>query len=385
MKTTRKFAMAAALAALALTVSACTTGDNGGTPAGPTETSAAAVSPEAQAALDSAYQGYGLTLEDLEPATPKPGLKFYAMSCGEAVATCAAPAAAMVQAAEAAGWEGNIVDGKLSPEGFATAIRQAVAGGADVLVPVGISCSAAAAAFAEAKAAGVTIVGGGGVDDCNPQGWDAMRLWLPDPPMPTGPFGAMGMLQADYAFGKTGGDVKAVIVNMTSNPWGQLITDAFSAQLGALGSGEVLEQVDVSDPEAADGTLNQKVTSALLANPDANALIVPTDAYLVNGLAAAIVQAGIADKLVVVGNFGSEAALDMIRSGQPGITATVGSAQIWEAWGSIDTAIRVLDGKDPAFIGQQIMAVDKDHNMPDSGPFDGTIDWQDAFLTAWGK
>ena len=384
MKITRKFAIAAGIAALALTVSACTTGDDGGgattAPTEPTEISA-----EAQAALDQAYEGFGLTLDDLEPATPEPGLNFYVMSCGESVATCAAPAAAMVEAAEAAGWNGNIVDGKLSPEGFATAIRQAVAGGADVLVPVGISCSSAAAAFAEAKAAGVTIVGGGGVDDCDPQGWDAMRLWLSDPPMPTGPFGAMGMLQADYAFGKTDGDVKAVIVNMTSNPWGQLITDAFSAQLGALGGGEVLEQVDVSDPEAADGTLNQKVTSALLANPDANALIVPTDAYLVNGLAAAISQAGLADKLVVVGNFGSEAALDMIRSGQPGITATVGSAQIWEAWGSIDTAIRVLDGKAPAFIGQQIMAVDKDHNMPDSGPFDGTVDWQDAFLTAWGK
>src|SRR5690606_42028638 len=126
---------------------------------------------EAQAPLDVAYEGIGSTLDDLEPAEPEAGLTFYVMSCGEVAATCAAPAAAMVEAAEAAGWDGNLVDGKLSPEGFATALRQAVAGGADVLVPVGISCSAAAAAFAEAKAAGVTIVGGGGVDDCDPKGW----------------------------------------------------------------------------------------------------------------------------------------------------------------------------------------------------------------------
>ncbi|MFV0320685.1 MAG: sugar ABC transporter substrate-binding protein [Microbacterium sp.] len=383
MKITRKLAIAAGIAALALTVSACTTGDDVGGTTEPTEP--AEISAEAQTALDEAYEGFGLTLDNLESTEPEAGLNFYVMSCGESNATCAAPAAAMMEAAEAAGWNANLVDGKLSPEGFATAIRQAVAGGADVLVPVGISCSAASAAFAEAQAAGVTIVGGGGQDDCDPAGWDAERLWLPDPPLPTGTFGAFGILQADYVFGKTNGDPKAVVINMTSNPWGQLITDAFAGQLETLGGGEVLEVVDVSDPENADGSYIQKVTSTLLANPDANALIVPTDAYLVSGLAAAIDQAGLADKLTVIGNFGSEAAIDMIRAGQPGITATVGSAQIWEAWGSIDTAIRVRNGQEPVYIGQQTMVVDKDHNLPDSGPFDGTVDWQSRFLTAWGK
>jgi len=383
-KTTRKFAMAAAIAALALTVSACSTGDNGGgTPTtAPTETSA--LSAEAQAALDVAYEGIGSTLDDLEPAEPEAGLTFYVMSCGEVAATCAAPAAAMVEAAEAAGWDGNLVDGKLSPEGFATAIRQAVAGGADVLVPVGISCSAAAAAFAEAKAAGVTIVGGGGVDDCDPKGWDAERLWLENPPVPTA-FQAIGKLQADYTFGKNDGDVKAVVVNMTSNPWGGLVTSAYEAELEALGGGEILEVVDVSDPETADGSFIQKVTSALLANPEVNSLVMPTDAFLVNGLAAAIAQAGLAEQIVSVGGFGSAAAIDMIREGQPGITATVGQAMIWESWGSIDTAIRVLNGQDPVYIGQSVQVVDKDHNMPEAGPYDGSIDWKSKFLAAWGK
>ena len=71
--------------------------------------------------------------------------------------------------------------------------------------------------------------------------------------------------------------------------------------------------------EGADGTKDQKIVSALLANPEANSLVMPTDGYLVGGLAAAIDQAGLADKLVVVGGFGSEAAIDMIRNGQPGV------------------------------------------------------------------
>lgn len=382
MRITRKLAIAATAAAIVLTASACSSG--GG--ATPTDSpSDSALSAEAQAALDASYEGFGSDLSGLEAVSPEEGLDFYVMSCGEAIPTCAAPSAFMVQAAEAAGWNGTIVDGKLNPEGFATAIRQATAAGADVLVPVGISCSSAAAAFQEAAAAGVTIVGGGGLDDCDPKAWSAERLWLPDPPSPTGIFGAFGILQADYVFGKTNGDPKAVVLNLTSNPWGQLITDSFAAELDELGGGEVLQVVDMTDTETADGSFIQKVTSALLANPDANALIVPTDGLLVNGLAAAINQAGLADKLVVVGNFGSEAAIDMIRAGQPGITATIGAAQEWEAWGSVDTAIRVLAGQDPAYIGQSMQAVDADHNMPESGPYNGDIDWRAKFLASWGK
>lgn len=375
-----KLAIASAIAVLALTMTACSSGDD---PA-PGGSSDSALSAEAQAALDVAYEGIGSTLDGLEPVTPEPGLNFYVMSCGESVPTCAAPAAAMVDAAETAGWTGTVVDGKLSPEGFATAIRQAVAGGADVLVPIGISCSVAAAAFAEAKAAGVTIVGGGGVDDCEPAGWDAERLWLEDAPVPTA-FQAIGKLQADYTFGKSNGDVKAVVINSTSNPWGQLVTDAYTAELEALGGGEILDVIDLSDTETADGSFLQKITSVLLANPDVNSLVMPTDGYLVNGLAGAINQAGLADKITVVGGFGSEAAIDMIRDGVPGITATVGQAQIWESWGSIDTAIRVRAGEDPVYIGQSLQVVDADHNMPESGPYDGSIDWKSKFLEAWGK
>jgi len=372
--------MAAALVTIALGVSACSSDDGGA--AAPSSSSA--LSSAAQKALDTAYTGVGSNLDDLTPAAPKSDINLYVMSCGESNATCAAPAAAMADAAKAAGWKATIVDGKLSPEGFATAIRQAVAGGADVLVPVGISCSAAAAAFKEAKDAGVVIVGGGGVDDCDPKEWNTERLWLENPPVPT-PFQAIGKLQADYTWGKNNGDVKAVVVNMTSNPWGGLVTSAYTDEIKALGSGEVAATVDISDPEQADGSFVQKIVSVLMAHPDANALVMPTDAYLVNGLAAGIAQAGLADKLTVVGGFGSEAALDMIRQGQPGITATIGQAQIWEAWGSVDTAIRVLDGKDPQYIGQSLQAVDADHNMPKSGPYDGSIDWKSKFLTAWGK
>lgn len=373
---------AASLSAMLLAALVLTSCSSGAEAPETDESGSSSISASAQEALDRAYAGVGSDLSDLEATEVEEGLTFYVMSCGEQNPTCAGPAAYMMEAAEAAGWDANLVDGKLNPEGFATAIRQAIAGGADVLVPVGIGCGAAAAAFQEAADAGVTIIGGGGVDDCDPKVWASERLWLPDmPPF----FYTFGGLMADYAYGKNDGEVKAVVINSTTNVWGPWITEAFETQLDALGGGEVLEVVDVSDPETADNTYLQKVTSALLANPDANTLIVPTDGYLVTGLATAIEQSGFADQLTVIGAFGSDGAIDMIRNGQPGITATVALGSAWEAWGSIDTAIRILNGQDAAYIGQSIQVVDADNNLPASGGYDGSIDFRSKFLEAWGR
>lgn len=366
-----------ALAALVLT--GCSGGADDGASG---EGQSGEVSAAAQEALDRAYEGIGSDLSDLEPVTVPEDLKLYVMSCGEQNPTCAKPAAAVMEGAEAAGWEAHLVDGKLNPEGFATAIRQAVAGGADVLVPIGIGCGAAAAAFQEAKDAGITIVGGGGVDDCDPKIWDSERLWLED----TGPFfGYFGQFMADYAYGKNDGEVKAVVINSTTNVWGPWITEGFEKQLDELGGGEILEVIDVSDQETADNSYIQKVTSALLANPDANTLIVPTDGYLSTGLASGLAQAGFGENLVVIGAFGGDGAVEMIREGQPGITATVAMATDWEGWGSVDTAIRVLDGKEPAFIGQSVQVIDAENNLPESGGYQGSIDFREAFLKSWGK
>jgi len=384
-------APAAAFALAALLLAGCSNGaaptsepTSGETTAPTTEPTSDALSPEAQEALDIAYAGVGSTLDDLEPAPAPEGLVFYAMSCGEMVATCASPAKYMVEAAEAAGWTGQVVDGKLNPEGFATAIRQAIAGGADVIVPVGISCGAAAQAFAEAKAAGITVVSGGGIDDCDPPAWASFtRLWLPDPPGGDF-FHAFGYLAANYAFGKTDGDVKAITVTTTTNVWQPWLTEGFVNELDALGGGEVVEDIQISDQEVADGSFIQKVTTALLNHPEANVIYVSTDSYYENGLAAAIDQAGRGD-IIAIGNFGGDGAIDMIRNGQPGITATVATAAAWEAWGSIDTAIRLLNGQEPIFVGQSMQVIDADHNLPASGGYQGSTDFRAKFLESWGR
>ncbi len=365
-----------AIVAAAATLAACSSGSDAST------SSSAPLSDAAQKALDAAYAGVGSDLADLAPVKAQGTKNLYVVSCGEQVPNCADVSAAVKTAGEKVGWTATIADGKLNPEGFATAIRQAIAGGADIIVPIGIGCGVAQAAFQEAVTAGITVVGGGGVDDCDPKLWASERLWLPDYTNQQ-QWEEFGKLQADYAYGKTNGDVKAVALNFTSQVWGPWITDGFKTRIEELG-GQVLTTVDVSDPENADGSYVQKVTTALLANPDANVLVGPVDGWFTNGLSAAIVSAGLDDKLLVIGRGGDAPALDLIRQGNAGLDATIGFATLWGAWGSVDTALRVLAGEEPVYIGESIQAVDKDHNMPSSGQYEGTVDYKSKFEAAWG-
>lgn len=379
MKSTKLAASAALLAAAALALSACSTDAPAAQETGAPQT----LSAEVQAALDSAYKGVGGDLA-LDPVTPKDDVNLYVVSCGEQVPGCSTPAAGVVEAAKAIGWKTTIADGKLNPEGFSTAIRQSIAGGADVIVPIGIGCGAAQAAFKEAADAGIKIIGGGGVDDCVPKNWASERLWIKGE-TPKTQWSGFGKLQAQYAAGKTGGDVKAVVLNFTGQSWGPWVTEGFTEELNSLDGGEILDTVDVSDPEQADGSYLQKVSTALLNNPEANTLIVPIDGWLATGLAQSIVQSGKDSALLVVGRGGDEPVLDMIRKGNSGVDATIGFATRWGSWGSIDTAARILDGKEPAWIGDSMQAVDASHNLPASGDYMGSLDFKSVFLTAWGK
>jgi len=364
------------LVSAALVLTGCTTGTDT-----PSDSTDSALSPEAQAALDTAFAGIGGDLV-LEPAAAPEGINLFVVSCGEQVPGCSFPAATVAEAGEAAGWTATIADGKLNPEGFAAAIRQGIAGGADVIIPIGIGCGVAAAAFQEAVDAGIIVIGGGGVDDCDPKLWASERLWLEDY-TPVQQWNSYGKLQADYAFGSKDGDVEAVVLNFTGQVWGQWITDGFTSELDALGSGEILETIDVSDQEVGDGSFVQKVTTALLNHPDVNTLVVPIDGMLSNGLAQAILQTGV--DLLVIGRGGEAPVVDMIRQGGSGVTADVGYASEWGSWGSVDTAIRILNGQEPVYIGEPIQVLDADNNLPDAGGYAGGTDFKSIFLEAWGR
>ncbi|WP_334122859.1 sugar ABC transporter substrate-binding protein [Glutamicibacter sp.] len=377
MKPTPLAKVAALIAASALALTGCS---SDGDAASPSQDST--LSPGASTALEQSFTGVSGDLK-LDPVNVDKDVNLFVVSCGQQVPGCSTPTASVVEAGKAIGWNTTVTDGKLNPEGFATAIRQAIASQADVIIPIGIGCGVAQAAFQEAKDAGIKIVGGGGVDDCTPKLWDSERLWI-DGETPESQWRIFGELQADYLAGKTNQQVKAVALNFTGQSWGPWITEGFSDKLAELNAGSVVTTVDISDPEQADGSYLQKVSTALLNHPEANALIVPVDAWLATGLAQTIVQSG-RDDLLVIGRGGDAPVLDMIRDKNSGVDASVGFALRWGSWGSVDTAARILDGQPAAWIGESIQVVDAEHNLPDSGNYDGSLDFEKIFLKAWGK
>ena len=124
---------------LVLAAAAC-----GGNSTGETEADAGATAPqpaqnvdaELQALLDG--QSYGAP--PTSGPEPQAGKKIWVLSCLEAVETCSVPAHAIVEAAEALGWDVTLYDTHSEPARIAESFRQAIAEGADGVAFMGLDC-----------------------------------------------------------------------------------------------------------------------------------------------------------------------------------------------------------------------------------------------------
>jgi len=378
----KRVAAAALAATLTAMLGACggSSGDSGGTAAAGAPESAAAAE-----ALATAYAGV-LGTPPTVPTTPKAGVNLWVVSCGQQIPSCATPVAGVEEAAKLVGWTVKTCDGQLNPTGWGTCIRQATSAKADVIVPIGIDCISVKAPFAEAKAAGVKIVGGGGAD-CDAAGEQKLmaseRLQLADTSIKDY-WKLNGKLQADWLIGKTGGAAKVLLVNFTDPIWGPWITEGFKAELTTCPGCEIIATLDVANNDFVSNTAATKFSTALLQVPTADAISIPVGGWMSAGLSQAIVSSGRLAKLSVVTGFGDASNMDLIRENK-GQGAVLGYATQWGAYGSVDTAIRVMNGEQPVVEGDGFQIVDAEHNLPAAGAdYAGSVDYKAAYRKLWG-
>lgn len=142
--------------------------------------------------------------------------------------------------------------------------------------------------------------------------------------------------------------------------------------------------VELTFEDVGMGTVAEKVSSALLQHPDANAVHVPIDSLVVLGAGTAITESGRSEELAVMGGEGFAANVDLIRSGGPQ-DAAVAFQQEWIGWATVDTLNRVFAGEteipDQGF-GWQL--VDEDHNLPPEGGYRSPVDFKRAYRAIWG-
>lgn len=313
----------------------------------------------------------------------------WVMSCGQSQATCSTPAQGVAEAAEAIGWESNICDGQLNPNGWSACIRQGVAADADVIFVIGQDCSSFQGPLQEAKDADILTIGVG-ANDCDIDGGEPVyggttvqfegmtsEEWWTN----------LGKLQADWLIEQTEGEVKLLDVQFEDTRFGPWMNAGLHAGLENCEACEVVSSVQLSNQDAGSGQLSPKFSSALVQAPEANAIAIPIDGWFLAGLSQAIQSSGRSDSLSVIGAFGQAANLELIAAGQ-GQDATAAFSMEWDGWSGVDAALRLMDGQEILPAGMGIQVIDAENNMPDEGEtfaYNPKVDFKKAYLEAWGR
>jgi ribose transport system substrate-binding protein len=374
-----RFSFVPPLAVLALLVSACG-GTSAESDAGNGSTDIAAFENKLEALAEGTS-----TAPPTDSPAPAVGKKLVVVSLAQNLPAAATASEAAVEAADAIGWSGTILDGKGDSNSQLSAVRQAIAVQADAILLVYIDCATVQAGLSEAKEAGIKIAGLES-SDCSdskegaPSLFDYVSTYQGKLRFPEFVKQAAYYTQV-WNVVQSAGKAKTLILHETS-----VVTDkyVYEGDMQAYDEcGSCSEPVVVEHTFADLGpALQQKVQQALLQNPGVNGVAVSSDGILTSGVLAAIKTSG--EDFPVMGMECAEPNLDLIRTGQ-GQDACVGFSIPWEAWSAVDGLNRVFAGEDPYSVdqGNGLTLVDADHNLTESGPFEPPVDFRAAYEEAW--
>jgi ribose transport system substrate-binding protein len=294
------------------------------------------------------------------------------------------------EARDALGFELTTFDGQYSPAKYTEGLQQALTGGYDGVIIYGVDCPGQEQPLKALAKANIPVASISGAD-CDVADKSAEPLFTADVQYPLGDgktgnsvdmYRAWGASQADYLIAKTDGTAKVVLFELPDFYVTKAQADGFKDRISECGSCELVETVQILAADLGAPSLTEKVDQALLKNPDANALAVAYDDLLTLGLANSVVQSGRADDLLVVSGVGSEAAIKMIKNNR-GDDAGWGYDYAWDHYAAVAALMSAIDKEPSPAVGMPLIWFDKDHNLPDSGPWTPEVDFRSAFEDAW--
>jgi ribose transport system substrate-binding protein len=342
----------------------------------------AALVAEAEKSVERGYEG---TDEALPEDAPKPakGLKVWIVACTMEGEGCARPAEAAAAAARELGWEATVADGKLDPNEQANQIRNGISAGADVIIPLSVSCETVPSAYKAARDAGVKLYGlyardceepmldakieyGNGVDDL------AVDVVAPE--------------IAKYVIAKTQGKGEIINLFFDDGGGGRDIGLVYEKTF-AEGCPEcVVHRTPVTGRDISQDRLQSLTTAALTKHPNANVVMAPFDGIILLGTGAAVTAAEAQGRdILLTGLEGLAPNLEMIAGGGPQDLAA-GSPGEWHGWAAIDGINRLFAGEPQVDPGIGYQLIDKDH-PPATVPYEGnkrSLGWKDNYRRIWG-
>ncbi|MCW2682086.1 MAG: LigA protein [Frankiales bacterium] len=390
--TSRPIALIGAGLAASLVLAGCGGSSDDNTPAADDTPAPAASSSGGTAPAGDGDVNYAGTLREPD-ATPRPiakDKKVVIISAGQASISSSVPVGAAEEAAKAAGWQTEVYDVQLNPANAPGLVRQAIASGADGIILQAVDCPGVKGPLQEAKAKGIQVVGIYSFD-CNdplfkgsdPALFSAAINYGPEAQAGIGEFTKKyGADQAKAVIAETGGKAKVIFFNSPTVTVLNYTGQGFKEEIEKCAGCEIVAEVEFAGAELGPN-LQQKATSALLQHPDANVVKSPYTSATLLGIAPAVVQSGRANKIYVMGGEGFAPELDLLRAGQ-GVDAVNIAPSDWTGWAAVDTMNSLFSDKPVADSGLGWQLVDKEHNLPASGPFVPKVDFKAAYKKAWG-
>lgn len=342
----------------------------------PPSTEPTSVVDQAKAAVAANLLGTDRPLPTASPAA-FPDANVWVISCTQTAPGCAAPAAGVEEAGAALGWDVTIFDGQGTPDVFSEGIRAAIADGADAIVLDAVDCVLATAAIGEATAAGVIVFGTASFDCDDPLvGGDPLfdgQLMFGDLAYVDFAEQVAARSAADYVIAATDGSAQIVALAQSDALIGQHLFNGFAARIAECTGCAIVETVPFTVTDLISGQLSAKVSAALTAHPEATAVYSPYDAPLLLGVAQAVVSSGRSADLVVTGGEGLEPNIALIAD-DLGQDMAFGYAAVQSGWAVADAVNRLLNGEPVVDSGIGLQTVDREHNLPASGGYDGNLD-----------
>jgi ribose transport system substrate-binding protein len=356
--------IAAALSALAMT--AC-----GTTAAGSQGGNGAATSGRMSGALqkkyDALFSGSFQAPPEKAPRAVR-GKRVWIISCGRQFGVCTTIDREFQAAGKALGWQVTVFDSAGDSQKAIAGIRQAVAAHANAITTIANDCATIKSGLLAARNAKVPVVGYDGID-CGGEPLFAASVKM---------YGSSNIL--DYMAKR--GTGSAILLAALLQKRG--ITNGKILEVKSLGqeshgafwaAWEKEIKLDCPACKVVPVTFtNSQVPNpatqiwrtAVTANPDADALVFNSDAYLSLGLGAAIKAARNKKQVVCCGS--GEDQPKYLKEG------TVTAANVWpyeyDTWSLADTVNQLLAGVRAADLpneGGGLVFVDADHNMPADG------------------
>lgn len=314
------------------------------------------------------------------------GASIYVISCGQLLESCSVLVDGVMDGADAIGWDATLFDTGLDFTKAGDGVRQAIAAGADGAVVVGVDCQHFSGALDEANAADFPVVVLNAFDcDVTSDGEQDARFAAQVSFTPEGQDpeqGARDFAGAKVDFGIVDTDAELKVINLTQDDLLAitLLGEGFEQAVGTCGSCELVDTVTFSTGDLLDGSLPQKVASAIVAHPEANAINFPYAAAVQLGLAG-ITDSG-RDDLLVMGAEGMPSQYDLLADGQ--IDMVMAFPSDWTGWAAIDTLNRIFQDAETVDegVGYQLLTADDlgAGNAPPPPPYD----FEATYREVWG-